>query len=124
MIRFNYIVAVLGIVGQIAAVYPRNGVMQDIFFGIFIMGIGMIALARSPRFNEKLGICPEIPRDRAVEKRAMMAEGIVLVIAALVEVVLYFLHVPYTYTTTVIAVIAIVWISRIWRGKLDVTTKS
>lgn len=124
MIRFNYIVAVMGIVGQIAAIYPKNGVMQDIFFGIFLMGIGMIALTRSPGFNVKLGICPEIPQDKATEKRAMMAEGIALVIAALVEVILYLFHIPYTYTTTVLAVIAIVWVSRVWRGKLDGTTKS
>lgn len=37
---------ILGIVGEIVAIYPQNAVMQDIFFGIFCMDVGMVCLAR------------------------------------------------------------------------------
>lgn len=121
MIRFNYIIGILGIVGQFVAIYPRNAVMQDIFFGIFCMGAGMIGLAHSQKLSEKLGICPEVPLDKAMEKKSIIVEIIILVLAALLEVILFLLHLPYTYTTTVVAAVAIVWLSRTWRGRYDGT---
>lgn len=119
MVRFNYIIAILGIVGEIAAIYPKNAVMQDIFFGIFCMGAGMVCLANSRKFSERLGICPDIPLDNGKAKKAAIAECMVLVAAALIEVLLYLFRLPYTYTSTVIAVIGAVLVSRIWRGKFN-----
>ena len=119
MVRFNYFIAILGIVGEIVAIYPQNAVMQDIFFGVFCMGAGMICLANSPKFSEKMGINPIAPFERGKVRKAVVAECLILAGAALVEVLLYVLRMPYTYTSTVIAVIGAVCVSRIWRGKFD-----
>ncbi len=110
-------IVILGIVGQIVAIYPQNAVMQDIFFGVFCMGAGMVCLANSRKFSEKLGICADMPLDKGRGKRAAVAECFILAAAALIEVLMYLLHLPYTYTSTVIAVIGAVIVSRIWRGK-------
>lgn len=119
MVKFNYLIAVLGIVGEMVAIYPRNAVMQDIFFGVFCMGAGVVCLANSPKFSRKMGINPDLPFERGREGKAVLAECLILAGAALAEVFLYLLHVPYTYTSTVIAVIGAVCVSRIWRGKCD-----
>ena len=117
MIRFNYFVAIVGILGEFAAIYPKNAVMQDIFFGIFCMGAGMIVLTNSRKLSEKMGISPDNPADKERERKAIITECLALLAAALVETALFLLHLPYTFTTTVIAVIAVVWVSKIWRGK-------
>ncbi len=119
MIIFNYFIVILGIFGELAAIYPQNGVMQDIFFGVFCMGAGVICLANAPKFSERMGINPDTPFERGRGMKAVMAECLILAGAALAEVFLYLLHVPYTYTSTVIAVIGAVCVSRIWRGKFD-----
>lgn len=117
MIKFNYMIAILGIVGEFAAVLPKNAVMQDIFFGIFCLGGAVIILANSGRFSEKMGISSKIPEDRGTEKKAIIVECIVIAAAALIEVLLFVFHLPYTYTFTVIGIIASIMVSRIWRGK-------
>ena len=117
MIRFNYFVIILGILGEFAAIYPKNAVIQDIFFGVFCMGAGMVVLTNSRKLSERMGISSEIPEDKGREKKAIITECIVMMAAALAEIVLFLLHLPYTFTTTVIAVIAVVWVSIIWRGK-------
>ncbi len=119
MVRFNYFIAILGIVGEIIAIYPKNAVMQDIFFGVFCMGAGMVCLANSPKFSEKMGINPDASFGRERQRKALIAECLILAGAALAEVLLYLLHVPYTYTSTVLAVIGAVCVSRIWRGKCN-----
>lgn len=119
MIKFNFFISILGIVGEIVAIYPKNAVMQDIFFGIFCMGAGIICLANSPRFSEKMGISPNPPLEHGKEMRAAIVECLILLGAALVEVLLYLFHVPYTYTSTVISVIGAVCVSRVWRGKFE-----
>ena len=119
MVRFNYFIAILGILGEIFAIFPKNGVMQDIFFGVFCMGAGVVCLSNSPKFCRKMGINPDGPFEQGRERKAVLAECLILAGAALAEVLLYFLCVPYTYTSTVIAVIGVVCVSRIWRGKYD-----